>query len=180
MATSHLIYKDEIANYLKDSFPEDATILDVGAGEGTYYNYLKDHFKNIDAVEVFKPNIEKYELQDKYRNVYNIDIKDFEYDYYDILIFGDVLEHLEVEEAQKVLKYAINRCKEVIVAVPYLNKQGIEEDNIYEIHKQDELTEKKKKKRYPYLVNVFKTIFYGYYIKESNYEEFCSKIINRL
>ena len=42
MATSHLIYKDEIANYLKDSFPEDATILDVGAGEGTYYNYLKD------------------------------------------------------------------------------------------------------------------------------------------
>lgn len=180
MATSHLIYKEEIANYLKDTFSEDATILDVGAGEGTYYNYLKDYFKNIDAVEVFEPNIEKYELEEKYKKVYNVDIKNFEYDYYDIIIFGDVIEHLEVEEAQKVLEYALERSKEIIVAVPYLNKQGIEEDNVYEIHKQDDLTDEIMKERYPYLKNVFKTIFYGYYIKEKNYEEFCSKIITRL
>lgn len=166
MATSHLIYKKEITNYLKEKFSKDATILDVGAGEGTYLNYLQDYFTNIEAVEVFKPNIDNFKLEEKYNKVYNINIKDFKYDFYDIIIFGDVIEHLEVNEAQEVLKYALNRCKEMIVAVPYLNPQGIEEDNVYEIHKQDDLTDEIMKERYPYLKCVFKTDFYGYYIKE--------------
>ena len=175
MATSHAVYKVEITNYLKNSFNKNATVLDVGAGEGTYYNYMHDYFNNIEAVEIFKPNIENYELEKKYSKVYNIDIKDFQYDYYDVIIFGDVIEHLDVKDAQNVLEYAKDRCKEMIVAVPYLNPQGIEEDNIYEIHKQDDLTDQIMKQRYPYLKNVYKDDKYGYYIKEENYEELFSK-----
>ena len=175
MATSYATYKKEITDYLKKHFNQVVTILDVGAGEGTYLPFLLPHFSRIDAVEVFKPNIENFELEKRYRKVYNEDIRDFEYEYYDIIIFGDVIEHLEVKEAQKVLKYAYNRCKEMIVAVPYLSPQGIEEDNIYEIHKQDDLTDKKMKKRYPYLKNVYKDDKYGYYIKEENYEKLFSK-----
>lgn len=166
MATSHLIYKQEITDYLKEKFDKNATILDVGAGEGTYLNYLQDYFINIEAVEVFKPNIDNFKLEERYNKVYNANIKDFKYDFYDIIIFGDVIEHLEVNEAQEVLEYALNRCNEMIVAVPYLNPQGIEEDNVYEIHKQDDLTDEIMKERYPYLKCVFKTDFYGYYIKE--------------
>lgn len=166
MATSHLIYKQEITDYLKEKFDKNATILDVGAGEGTYLNYLQDYFTNIEAVEVFKPNIDNFKLEERYNKVYNANIKDFKYDFYDIIIFGDVIEHLEVNEAQEVLKYALNRCQEMIVAVPYLNPQGIEEDNVYEIHKQDDLTDEIMKQRYPFLKNVFKTDYYGYYIKE--------------
>ena len=55
-------FKENIAQYLKSNFPETATILDVGAGAGTYYNYLKDYFVNIEAVEIFEPNIKKYNL----------------------------------------------------------------------------------------------------------------------
>lgn len=175
MATSHLIYKKEITDYLKQNFDKNATILDVGAGEGTYYNYLNDYFTNIEAVEVFKPNIDNFGLENKYNKVYNANIKDFRYDFYDIIIFGDVIEHLEVNEAQEVLKYALNRCKEMIIAVPYLNPQGIEEDNIYEIHKQDDLTDEIMKERYPYLKCVLKTDYYGYYIKEENYEKLYCK-----
>lgn len=175
MATSHLIYKKEITDYLKQNFDKNATILDVGAGEGTYLNYLQDYFTNIEAVEVFKPNIDNFKLEERYNKVYNANIKDFKYDFYDIIIFGDVIEHLEVNEAQEVLKYALNRCKEMIVAVPYLNPQGIEEDNIFEIHKQDDLTDEIMKDRYPFLKNVYKTDFYGYYIKEENYEKLFSK-----
>ena len=57
----------------------------------------------------------------------------------------------------------------MIVAVPYLSPQGIEEDNIYEIHKQDDLTDKIMKERYPYLKNVFMNEKYGYYIKDKSY-----------
>jgi len=178
MATSYAVYKTEITNYLKRNFDRNAKVLDVGAGEGTYYNYMHDYFNNIEAVEVFKPNIDNFNLESKYNKVYNVNIKDFKYDYYDIIIFGDVVEHLEANEAQEVLKYALNRCKEMIVAVPYLNPQGIEEDNVYEIHKQDDLTDELMKQRYPYLKNVYKDQNYGYYIKEENYEKLFSKSIN--
>ena len=166
MAYSYEFYKPEIKEYLKNKFKGNAKILDVGAGCGTYYDLLHDYFRYVDAVEVFKPNIENYNLKQKYHKVYNIDIKDFEYGNYDIIIFGDVIEHLEVEEAQKVLEYAYNRCKEMIVAVPYELEQGIEEDNIYEIHKQADLTDEIMKERYPYLKLLYKNDVYGYYVKK--------------
>ena len=166
MATSYAIYKKEITDYLKNRFDRNATILDVGAGEGTYLPFLQDYFTNIEAVEVFKPNIDNFRLGERYNRVYNVNITDFQYDYYDIIIFGDIIEHLDVKSAKKVLKYAYNRCKEMIVAVPYLSPQGIEEENIYEIHKQDDLTDQIMKERYPYLKNVFMNDKYGYYIKE--------------
>jgi len=166
MATSYVTYKKEITDYLKEKFDKNASILDVGAGEGTYLPFLQDYFTNIEAIEIFKPNIDNFNLEERYNRVYNANIVGFEYDYYDIIIFGDVIEHLEINDAQNVLKYALNRCKEMIVAVPYMSTQGIEEGNVYEIHKQDDLTDEIMKKRYPYLKNVFKNEKYGYYIKE--------------
>lgn len=166
MAGSYGMYKKEVSDYLKNNFSEDATILDVGAGCGTYYNYLHDYFKNMDAVEVFAPNIENYKLKEKYNKVYNVNIKDFNYDYYDIIIFGDILEHLTVEEAQQVLNYACKKCEEVLVAVPYMYEQGICEDNIYEIHKQPDLTIENMKQRYPQLKLLYGNNKYGYYIKK--------------
>lgn len=175
MATSYAVYKKEITDYLKTIFTKNARILDVGAGEGTYLPFLEDYFTNIEAVEVFKPNIDNFDLENRYSKVYNANIIDFEYDFYDVIIFGDVIEHLDVKSAQNVLKYALNRCTEMIVAVPYLSPQSIEEDNIYEIHKQPDLTNQVMKQRYPYLKNVFKNDKYGYYIKEENYEKLFSK-----
>lgn len=166
MAGSYPYYKKEVTQYLKDNFPTTAKVLDVGAGCGTYYEYLKDYFDNIEAVEVFEPNIKNFNLEQKYKKVYNINILDFKYDYYDIIIFGDILEHLETAEAQQVLDYAFDRCKELIVAVPYLYPQGIEEDNIYEIHKQDDLTNEIMLERYPKLKLLYGDWAYGYYIKK--------------
>ena len=169
MATSYKYYKKNVKKYLQSKFTENATILDVGAGEGTYYNLLHDCFKTIHAVEVFKPNIDIYELEKKYEAVFNTDIKDFEYGFYAIIIFGDIIEHLTVEEAQKVLKYAYDRCDEMIVAVPYEMEQGIAEDNVYEIHKQPDLTPENVLERYPMLKLLYKNSKYGYYVKDVDY-----------
>lgn len=165
MATSYSFYKEEVRDYLVNKFKGNARILDVGAGEGTYWKLLKDYYRTIDAVEVFKPNIDNFKLKEKYHKVYNIDIKAFKYDFYDIIIFGDIIEHLEPNEAVEVLKYAYTHCKEMIVAVPYQLEQGIAEDNVYEIHKQADLTPELVKERYPMLKELYKNDLYGYYIK---------------
>ena len=171
MATSYGFGKDKISSYLKSKFPKDAKILDVGAGEGTYYNYLNDYFENIDAVEIFKRNIDKFDLKNKYKNVYNVNIVDFKYEFYDIVIFGDIIEHLTIEDAQKVLNYALDRSKEVVVAVPYEYKQGEIEGNKYEIHIQDDLTKEKMETRYPYLELYYGNEEYGYYLKKKSKDE---------
>lgn len=166
MPKSYEFGKNRISDYLKSKFYKDAKILDVGAGEGTYYNYLHDYFENIDAVEIFKKNIDKYNLKEKYKNVYNTNIVGFEYKPYDVIIFGDIIEHLEIADAQIVLNYALNHSKEVVVAVPYEYKQGEIDGNKYERHIQDDLTIEKMELRYPYLDLLFGTEEYGYYVKK--------------
>ncbi len=161
-------YKKEVKDYLTSNFNKDSRILDVGAGSGTYYELLHDYFDNIEAVEVFKPNIIENELEKKYKKVYCTDIKDFIYQFYDIIIFGDIIEHLDIKEADRVLKYAMGRCKEVIVAVPYCYRQGPAYGNIYEIHKQDDLTPENVLERYPYLELLYGNNVYGYYIKKKH------------
>ena len=80
MATSYAIYKKEITDYLKNKFDKNAKILDVGAGEGTYLPFLQDYFTDIEAVEVFKLNIDNFNLEKRYNKVYNANIIDFKYD----------------------------------------------------------------------------------------------------
>lgn len=167
MPTSSKEYKLEIKDYIKNNFPnKNTTILDVGAGEGTYYNLLGNYYERICAIEIFEPNIRKYNLREKYEEVLNVNIVDARYNWFDLIIFGDIIEHLTILEAKQVLNYAYDRCEEMIVAVPYRYKQGEVDGNKYEIHIQDDLTPEIMKERYPYLELLYGNDEYGYYIKK--------------
>ena len=103
--------KDYVVDYLKNRFQKGATCLDVGACDGVWKRKTGDLFV-MDAVEVFEPNAKTLE---GYRTVFHTDIRGFKYVYYDCIIFGDVIEHMEVEEAQEVLRYANDRCEDMII-----------------------------------------------------------------
>ena len=165
-ATSYPFFKKEVKEWIYNNFDSDSKILDVGPGCGTYYNLLHDKYNNIDGVEIYNQNIIDYDLKSKYSNIYNKNIVDFEYENYDLIIFGDIIEHLTVEDAQRVLNYAVNRCKNLIVAVPYRYVQGANE-NKWERHIQDDLTVQNMKERYPYLKLLYGDRAYGYYVKDS-------------
>lgn len=160
-------YKDgkkEIREMILQEFPRGASCLDVGACDGEYWNLLNDHLV-MDAVEVFIPNIERNHLIEKYNIVHPVNIVGFEYDFYDVIIFGDIIEHLTVKDAQAVLEYAKSHSNMVIVAVPFLYKQGPIYGNPYEEHIQFDLTDEVFRERY----SGFKLAFsfnnkYGYYI----------------
>ena len=156
--------KQEVIQWLKENFNQGDTCLDVGSCDGKWANLLNGFFK-IDGVEIFKPNIERYNLKSKYNNIYNKNIIYFEYPYYDCIIFGDVIEHMTVEDAQKVLKYANAHCKDLIIAIPFLYPQDESYGNKWEKHIQDDLTKEIFNKRYPGYTTLWIDNKYAYYHK---------------
>lgn len=154
--------KPEVCAWIRENFPINSTILDVGAGDGKWHFLLREYEK-FDAVEAFQPNLR---LLTAYRRIFHADIKDFKYNWYDLIIFGDIIEHLTVEDAQAVLEYAKPRCRDLIIAVPWLYKQDAIYGNQYEIHIQDDLTPEKFAARYPGFEVLCDTGFaYCYYHK---------------
>jgi hypothetical protein len=134
-------FKKETKNYILQKYNKDCKILDVGPGVGTYSDLLRhEGFHNIDCVEVFEPYVNDYKLRDKYRNVFIGDITeiDINFEEYDLIIFGDVIEHIDLHKASSLLN-RISRPN-AIVAVPFNSEQGEHFGNTYEIHLQDDLT----------------------------------------
>ena len=143
--SSYYFGKTEVAGWVREHFERDATILDVGACDGNWRRLLWD-YPSMDAVEAFEPNLAHLH---GYRKIFLADIHDFRYEHYDLIIFGDVIEHMPVWKAQAVLTYATPRCRDMIVAVPWLYKQGAIYGNPYEVHIQDDLTPELFAERYP-------------------------------
>lgn len=138
--------KDVVCKWIRENFGTDATILDVGACDGNWRHLLHE-YPNMDAIDAWEPNC--IYCQQFYRNTYHKDIAEFDYGKYDLIIFGDVIEHMDVPTAQKVLKVAAGKCKDMVVAVPFLYPQGALNGNPWEIHKQPDLTAEIVAERYP-------------------------------
>ena len=167
MPYSYGDFNDQVSDYIKQHFPAaDTNILDVGAGAGKYSDILRRQYVNIDAVEVFKPNIDRFQLERRYRKVYHSDIDNLQYGNYDVIIMGDVMEHFDVAKAKRVLSYAFEHSKEVIIIVPWLYEQGSLEGNDYEIHQQPDLTKDVMEQRYPELALYLMNERLGFYVKK--------------
>ena len=169
MPTSYPLYKDSVRNWVLQNIPLDAKILDVGAGCGTYSDLLRGYGYKMDAVEIWEPYIKKYNLKDKYDVVMEMDVLDVyapTLQNYDMCILGDILEHLNIEDGQRLIKDISKHCKYFIVAIPYQMEQGEHEGNIHETHLQPDLTPDIMKQRYSDLELLYGNNFYGYYIKK--------------
>jgi hypothetical protein len=80
------------------------------------------------------------------------------------LILGDVLEHLSIEDAQNLLSDLTLKNIYCMVAVPYQMEQEAVGGNIYEIHKQSDLTIYNFTDRYPLMKPFKMNGFYGLYL----------------
>ncbi|MBM4176042.1 MAG: class I SAM-dependent methyltransferase [Ignavibacteria bacterium] len=127
------------------------TILDVGVGFGRWgilcREFLevwggkihnKDWTKQIDGIEIFPDNIQEYHkyfyskiiVDDAYKYIFENDFL------YDLIIFGDVLEHFEKCKAIELLEHSMKKSKYVLLNIPIGKywKQNEIYENKYEKH----------------------------------------------
>lgn len=136
-------YELYILNRLEHLFPNrDARILDVGVGAGKYGILLKEYSSVIDGIEAFEKTLKlNTYLPQYYNEIFVMNVLDFDnFKNYDVVIFGDVLEHIKTEDAQRLLSRIYNEVSEIIILVPFLYEQDALNDNPYEIHQQPDLT----------------------------------------
>jgi len=165
MPNSYTFFKSEVRDWFIQNVPTNKKILDVGPGQGTYSMLLKHVGYKMDAVEIWEPYVEQFNLKDKYDNVHVGNIMEFLIDGYDFIILGDILEHLSVEDGQRLINHISTLGKECLVAIPYTMEQdGEEYGNVYETHLQPDLTQEVMTQRYPDLEPIFVNQYYGYYV----------------
>lgn len=115
------------------------TVLDVGAGQGIYLNYILAITDPgdviVDAVEVWEPYVEMFNLKERYNKVIIDDVRNLDNFNYDFVIFGDVLEHMSEEDAIAVWNKAKSQARNAFIAIPTIHfPQDEMSGNPYEKH----------------------------------------------
>ena len=121
------------------------TVCDVGPGEGTYAKLFRPVHEGVwwTGIEVHRPYIKKYRLNStKTRRMYDElhveDVRESESHLFhrDLVIFGDVLEHVERDDAVALLQRAeAAGAWNILVSVPIVDSpQGEVDGNPHEAH----------------------------------------------
>jgi len=106
---------------IKDWFDKQTdikTIVDLGAGAGTYPKLLgkdKYHWK---AVEIWAPYVKRFNLKELYEEIRIGDVRYIELPTGDCAILGDILEHLEVKDMKNVFSKVDTQYKHVVISIP--------------------------------------------------------------
>lgn len=135
-------------------FGKNTRILDVGAGTGKYQAHLGHYYKSFDAIEIYKPYLRAFDLENKYNKVYLFDVKNFDFDKnkYDLVILGNVLELFSVKEAKSLLKKIIDSDTSILLSIHFLYNDILANENSWNECKQDDLTKEIMAKRYKELI----------------------------
>lgn len=118
------------------------TVVDIGPGEGTYSDLLRGSLPDSRflCIEAWGPYITEYDLWGKYNHVVvgdirHTDLHSVEYAP-NLVIIGDVLEHMLKDEARSTLKRLQAWADAVLVCVPIVHhEQAAFDGNWFEIHR---------------------------------------------
>lgn len=126
---------------LRRRAPSVGRVVDIGPGEGTYADLLRPLFPGARfiAVEKWAPYVRRFGLEHKYDQVIVADGAWLDWqrvvDGAELVIFGDVLEHMAEEEARWCWSQARANAQCVLLSIPVrYHPQEEWEGNPYERH----------------------------------------------
>jgi hypothetical protein len=139
MPYSHSAPKQWCLDRITELAPVD--VLDVGPGAGLWGHAVRRHLPacNLDCIEAHGPYVTRFELDALYDQVFIGDVRHWDWggcDYiqvaessapigagtpkwtWDLVILGDVLEHMSMAEAHAVVAEALAHADSVLAVVP--------------------------------------------------------------
>jgi hypothetical protein len=134
---SQCAFDDAIEDIIRTLQPRN--VLDIGAGAGKYATLVSRGCPTalITGVELDRDYIDRFELANKYDRVLAVDaaslMADVDVDY-DVVIFGDVIEHLRKTLGIDLLNFFVYRSRRIIVVFPLRYRQGAVEGRSHEAH----------------------------------------------
>lgn len=147
---------------------EPKRILDVGAGNGNFGQRVKSVFGDsvvIDAIEAWEPYISQFNLNSKYNNVFNQDARLWDDFAYDLVVFGDVLEHMSEAEAKELWSKASSAAKYGLITIPIIHyPQGAEFGNPFEIHHEEDWNTARLLEAFPGIIDYKEFSITGAYL----------------
>lgn len=141
MPNSSDVFNVEISSIIRSICP--ATVFDIGIGSGKYGELLQTICPSsiITGCEIDSDYLIEYKQRHSfYKKIINksiLDIIDVEEFDVDLVIMGDVLEHLKHSQVIDVLDYFQYRSKYMLCVYPSHLKQGIWNGHISERHMSD-------------------------------------------
>lgn len=132
--------KEYVREFLLDTRPE--SVIDIGAGAMMYGYLVRETLSNtnLTAIEVWEPYINFYPYNSVYNKVVQVDARLHDDWNADVVIAGDVLEHMTEDEMKALVKKILSKAKWLVLSVPIIHyPQGHIEDNPYEEHIQEDL-----------------------------------------
>ena len=137
--------------YSEDFFDEDIqnlilkwgykSFLDIGAGAGKYGKMIREMIPNanITGIEIDSEYINKFDLDGKYDRLLNTNIITFIRDnpgfVTDVVIIGDLIEHLPKSEGIDLINYLVYRTAKIIVVYPRKYIQYDIDNKSHEVHR---------------------------------------------
>jgi len=119
----------------------DRRILDVGCGDGKWSDLLFDKVHQLDGVEIWPEYVRKYNLIERYDRLFVADVMSMIMwnllQYWDVIILGDVLEHLTKENGWVLLNEIKANKSECFLIIPIAGEReqdGSVYGNPYETH----------------------------------------------
>lgn len=115
-------------------------VLDVGPGAGTYAHLMRPHHRAYwTGVEAWGPYVGEYSLNDLYDRVIVADVRWIDWRHLkgsvDMAIAGDVLEHMDRQDACDLIDSLKATAKTLLVSIPVLHlDQDAVNGNPFERH----------------------------------------------
>lgn len=129
--------KDVARRWIKE-IDSTHVVVDIGAGVGTYKSLLTDTKAHWVGIEIFAPYITEYNLRDIYNTVICADARYLDFNLLgeiDLVIAGDVIEHMPRNDAIGLLDRLKQASKNIIISVPIVEShQGTVNGNEFETH----------------------------------------------
>ena len=120
---------------------EPVEVLDIGPGVGTYAKLLAGPaVSRLVGIEIYEPYVSTYRLRSYYDEIVVGDARELDFPAVDVVILGDVAEHMTQDEAAALWNKARAAARRAVyLSIPIVRyPQGEIEGNHHEVHVVDD------------------------------------------